>query len=407
MKTWRFARRGQTLVLATISLVALIGISALTVDIGMLYSTRRRMQTAADAAVVAAATALRDGQSVTNSATDVSSLNAFTNGKNNVVVKVNNPPSSGAYAGNSSYVEVIITQPQPTYFLRALGYTLLGLSARAVSGGISGPACIYALNPSANNAVYVNGNGTLAGSCGMIVDSSSSAALYVNGNDTINMQIAVVGNYVANGSISFSPQPKTKVASLPDPLAYLQPPTVGACNHNNFTTSATTVNLTPGVYCGGIYINGNATVTLQAGTYILNGGGLYMNGNGTLNGTGVTFYNTQGFSSLGQIYFNGNETLNLSAPTSGPLQGILFFQDRTVNNPPAAYVNGNFGSTIKGALYFSKSQLYYNGNGAQNASYTIVVADTIYMNGNVNMTFNKDYSSLANGSPIKSSALYE
>jgi uncharacterized membrane protein len=39
--------------LATISIVVLLGFAALAVDVGYLYSTRRRMQTAADAAAVA------------------------------------------------------------------------------------------------------------------------------------------------------------------------------------------------------------------------------------------------------------------------------------------------------------------------------------------------------------------
>jgi len=44
-------------------MVILLGFTALAVDIGYLYSTQRRMQTAADAAAVAGATALRDGES--------------------------------------------------------------------------------------------------------------------------------------------------------------------------------------------------------------------------------------------------------------------------------------------------------------------------------------------------------
>jgi hypothetical protein len=36
-------------------------------------------------------------------------LDGFTDGKKNVTVTVNNPPLSGAYAGNANYVEVIIS----------------------------------------------------------------------------------------------------------------------------------------------------------------------------------------------------------------------------------------------------------------------------------------------------------
>jgi uncharacterized membrane protein len=68
MKCFRRLQSGQIFVLTSLALVAIIGFAALAVDVGFLYSNRRRMQTAADAAAVAGATALRDGQSVTGAA---------------------------------------------------------------------------------------------------------------------------------------------------------------------------------------------------------------------------------------------------------------------------------------------------------------------------------------------------
>jgi len=120
---------GQIVYLAAISLVMLLGFSALAVDIGMLYSTRRRMQTAADAAAIAGATALRDGQDYTKSASDVTSFNGFTNSQNNVTVTVSEPTLPSPYPSGVTYVEVDITQSVPTYFLRTLGYTSLNVGA--------------------------------------------------------------------------------------------------------------------------------------------------------------------------------------------------------------------------------------------------------------------------------------
>src|SRR5260370_8785764 len=52
-----FARkpRGQVFVTVSLALVALMGISALAVDVGHLWTTRRLMQNAADAAAMAGA----------------------------------------------------------------------------------------------------------------------------------------------------------------------------------------------------------------------------------------------------------------------------------------------------------------------------------------------------------------
>ena len=80
----------------------------------------------------------------------------------------------------------------------------------------------------------------------------------------------------------------------------------------------------PGTYCGGITVNGNATITLEPGTYYINGGDLTFNGNSTVQcdcvaaGSGVTFVftNQGGNGQTGTVTMNGNTTINLTAPIS-------------------------------------------------------------------------------------------
>ena len=57
----RIARRpsGQTFLLVSIALVVLLGMAALAVDVGDLWTTRRLMQSAADAGAVAGADEMR------------------------------------------------------------------------------------------------------------------------------------------------------------------------------------------------------------------------------------------------------------------------------------------------------------------------------------------------------------
>jgi Putative Flp pilus-assembly TadE/G-like len=199
--------RGQILVLAAIAMTVLIAFVALATDVGLLWTERRHMQTATDAAAIAAAIALRNGDSITPAADNVAGLEGFTDGSDGVTVTVNNPPSSGLYAGNSDYVEVIIAQPEPTYFLRVLGYTSVNVSARAGSGSINGPACIYALDPSASGAISLTGNININASCGVIDDSASSSALSGTGNGALSATaIGVSGNYSATGNIKFVPR---------------------------------------------------------------------------------------------------------------------------------------------------------------------------------------------------------
>ena len=67
----RRGQLGQIVVLATISLVAFLGMVALAIDVGFLWATRRTMQTASDAAAIAGAEALSNGGSVSTAATTV------------------------------------------------------------------------------------------------------------------------------------------------------------------------------------------------------------------------------------------------------------------------------------------------------------------------------------------------
>jgi hypothetical protein len=182
---------------------------------------------------------------------------------------------------------------------------------------------------------------------------------------------------------------------------------VGACQFTNLKASVTTT-LNPGVYCGGIdIVSSGHTITLNPGTYILNGGGLRATGGNILQGTGVTFYNT---ATAGQTYSDiallGNATLKLSAPTSGPMEGILFFQDRNFATTSTAgdQFSGDNSSVIDGVLYVPKGKLTYSGSSSA-TGYTNIVAKTVVFGGN--STVNNNYTTLTNGSPIKKGVLVE
>ncbi len=402
---------GQVMVLVCVALVAIVGMIAVVADFSFMQDQRNMMQTAADSAAMAGAEELNYGDLVAAGQADAAS-NGYTNGQNGVTVAVNNPPSTGPNTSNTAYVEAIVSMPEPTYFLRVLGVSSISVSARAAAYEGNGPNCIYVLDPSASSAMSVNGNVNIQSGCGLLVDSSASNGMAVTGNVTIAAPtIGVVGNYSATGNVSFTPTPKTGVIAASDPLAYLQTPTVGSCTHTNFSLNGNTgssgspYQLYPGTYCGGISVNGNSWLNFNAGTYVLAGGGMTIRGNSWMTGTGVTFYNTTGTGGYGGIALNGNATVNFSAPTSGPLAGILFFQNRSIPTGAAAStITGNSSSTFDGAIYFATTQVTYLGNSSLNG-YSIVVADKLVVSGNARVGNN--YSSLADGSPIKGTILAE
>jgi hypothetical protein len=497
------AGRGQVFPIMAGGLFVLIGFVGMAFDLGIARNARRQMQNAADAAAIAAAQALGNGQDYSAAASQAAAQNGFTSGQSTPLssypVSITTAtPSGGSYSGDAEAIQVTLSQLQQTYFLRVLGINSLATKASAVGYAKSGTACIYSLDPSGGGAISMNGNITVNSACGILVDSTSTTGLSVIGNVNITDTFTgVVGNYSSNGNVSFTPTPNAGIAAFADPLAGVPAPSVPTCTQaassksgslsvtttqtispnvyatgvaasgnfgtvtlnggtwgNGITTSGngalvlnpgqyqngggsgnsltvngnTTVTMTPGQYTfcgpvnlngntatatlspgfyyGGISINGNQAIVFNPGLYILGGGGLSINGNtSTMTGTGVTFYNTTGLSGYKTIKLNGNTQENLSAPTSGSLQGILFFQDRSIPTSGAgSIINGNSASTFDGALYFPTTDVTYNGNSSLNG-YTILVAYDILWNGN--STVGNNYTSLAGGSPIKSGLLVQ
>jgi len=420
----RLARRpsGQTFLLVSIALVVLVGMAALAVDIGDLWTTRRLMQSAADAGAVAGADEIAIGggsSAITAAAKDAASHNGFTDGgtrpgtSHTITVAVHNPPTSGPYAANSNAVEVDVSQSQPTYFMKVLGWQAVPVSTAAVAVTLGSGSCVYSLDPSASGATTVGGTATLNSACGLYDNSSSASALSVSGGGTITAPlVGVVGGTNVNGG--GSTPPTTGIAQFGDPLAYMAAPSFNSSSCSSFHTQNISGPQSPQTYCGGIHINGGNSVTFGAGQYVIDGGGITIDGGATVSGTGVTFYLTgangkgSNAANYSGVTINSTATVNLSSPCDGAASGIpgmLFFQDRSITNGSASSINGASGSTFNGAIYFPTTPLSYAGSSAVNG-FTLIVADTLTFVGNA-IVGNNITSCLANGSLIKDAALVE
>jgi hypothetical protein len=332
-------------------------------------------------------------QSVTeNGVTPATFLTQCSGSVSGVTLELNNGPcalgASDPNNADASYVEAVITQSEPMYFARILGVNAMTISARAEAKIGNSPYCVVALG-SAGLTFQSNGGGITA-SCGLMVDSDSTTAFQANGANVTASQISVNGGDQINGG-TVSPTPVTGAPPLSDPLDYLKAPTSNGCTYNStFSVNTGTQTVSAGTYCGGIQLNGGS-LSLNPGTYILDGIGLQIN-SGSISGTGVTLYIAQG-----AVQFNGANYVNLVAPTTGTYAGILFDQSST--DASAASINGGAAGAFQGALYFPDSAVQLNGSNT--AAYTIVVSKSVQINGS-NFNIGSDYSSLPGGSPVKS-----
>ena len=413
----REGQGGQVLFVTVIVLVALCAVIALALDAGYLFDDKRRAQTAADAAALAGAEELKRGDTagVVGAGDQAATTNGFTDGASGTTVTVNNPPTSGRYAGDAAFVEAIVTRSRPNLFMSLVGYQTGAVGARAVAGWANSTNCIYALNPTAQFGLKVSGGGALTAQCGVVVNSNTSMALNCGGGgNVVATSTTVTGG---NSGCAGPATPQTSIPPSPDPLAdRTDPCTLGylqgkcttcskCCDYNNTHVNGKTTSLGPGVYCGGITVSNGGNATFTAGTYVLEGGGLNVSGQSSLNGTSVTFYNTGTNKTYGPISISGGTVGSLTAPTSGPMEGMLFFQDRTITSNATNMLSGQTTLSYAGVLYFPTTALSFSGGGSATAAYTILVADTITITGQ--STINDDFSSLQDGDPIKRVALGE
>jgi Putative Flp pilus-assembly TadE/G-like len=379
-----------------LALPLLVGVTGLGVETGLWYTQKRLLQTAADAAAGAAALDRAAGgqdtqASLTQTALHAAAKNGFSNTAPNTFT-LNWPPKSGSSAGQTSAVEVVLTQPQTPIFASLFLSSPVPITARAAAQAkVTGQACVLALDPSASGAVTNGGTAAenFAG-CVIAANSTSPSAISFQGNPTVTAQsLWTSGGYSVGGSVSLtlSSPPTTYAWPLTDPYANLVIPGFSGCTMSNAKFQNTTQTISPGVYCGGIDFGAKANITLNPGTYYIDKGNITINAQATVTGNGVTFVLTSSgaASQIGTVTINGGATVNLSAPSdpTATFQGVTFFQDRRADTSGVDKINGGSSMNIGGAIYFPAQTVQFNGNDATaGPRCTIIVARLITFTGN-------------------------
>lgn len=387
-----------------LTIACLCGMAGFAVDVGAMFHAKRMLQTAADAAALAGASEMNYG-TTTASAKAATAQNGITDGVSGATVTVHNPPTSGPHSGVATFVEVIVSQSEPTFFMKLFHLTSMTVSARAVAGIGPASGCIYTLDPSGID-IGMTGSGSLSmPDCGIVIDSASSNALNLTGSGTIAAQsIGIVGSYNKVGSGTITPTPVTGIAPAPNPLAYLAAPSFAAssCLADPHYTGSTSHTIGPstsgGTVCyNGLSITGSGSLTLNPGVYIINGG-FSSTGSGSISGTGVTIYMAP---PNGSLTLTGSGALNVSAPTSGTYNGILFFEDP--NDTNTMKVTGSGASTVQGIFYAPNANLSMTGSSGS-TFYADLVVYSLSMTGSGNMS---NYSGVNSSEPLTSARLVE
>lgn len=435
---------GQTLVLASLCMVVLVGFLGLSVDAGVLRYQKRLLQNVADAAAIAGALQLPTcGSSANCSSLQVAAQAALTeNGFTGFTVllncakrsgtklelTINNAPCavpSDPNKGQSSYVEVVVSKPTPTLFARVLGVTSVLLMARAEA--TQPPVtCVYVLDPTGSNALVADSGTSISTDCRAIDESNSSSSAQCTSSTVTAPVVALVGDGTAsNCSVNGTLQLNAGMPRPADPLSSLAKPPVPTCGasaqgsvlHGSpsaLTLSGTATLYADHAYCGGITITNGAKVTFQPGVYVLGSGtspgGLSIDVGATVTGRGVTFYN---YGSSGPILFGytsfSSGGVTLVAPSSGTYSGVLFFQDPRNSSQATLLGNSAWNTVLQGAYYFPAAKVLDTYSGP--VAYNLLIAYDVefaYSSAGYTgtSTFASNYSSLADGSPLSNAGAF-
>ncbi|MGA2125578.1 MAG: pilus assembly protein TadG-related protein [Xanthobacteraceae bacterium] len=380
IRSFGTATDGNVAIIFAIALLPVVGALGIGIDYARGNRVRSELQTALDAAVLAAAKQPAGQQATT--ADNVFSAN-FTD------QSITPTPSPTFVVNADGSVTGTARTTVPTSFLQILQLPPIlpgpqkmqvSASATAVSAPAGTPAnvCILLVDPSAAQSLTVNANAKInAPTCEIDVVSTASPAAAFNSPNTLSVaNICVKGSTdILNGSSR--PPVQLKCPTITDPFAGKLPTvSVGGCTFNNKTYSSSTVTVNPGVYCGYTNFNGSPTITFNPGLYIIKGGSMNINAGSKITGTGVTFYLVDETAS---IQFNGGITATLSAPTSGTYAGLLIFEPSGL--PLSKFVfDDTVGENLQGLLYMPSRNVTFNAVSNVTAENITMVFDTLIVN---------------------------
>jgi Flp pilus assembly protein TadG len=392
----RFRRdqSGNYLIITAALLPALVNLVGLGTDYGVWIYAQQAMQSAADSAAVSAAWGYLNGSSDTSIVTQAHAITSsytppFVNGANNVTVTVNRPPQSGSYASQTNAVEVIISQPQTPLFSALFLPNQVTVTSRAVAlANKPADGCVLSLDSTASGATTVAGTATVTlTNCSLYSNSNNTSSVTVNGGGKISAKkVGAVGGIPSRTAITTTDGiAQNTGAPMADPYANVAVPSLTGpinttCGNNGNCPSGT---LQPGIYANGMKLTGSTSVTLNSGTYFIEGSGLDVAANATLQGTGVTLVFTSGNGSYPTTMatINGGATVNLTAPTTGSTAGIVIFGDRTMPVGTTFKFNAGGSTQFTGAVYAPKGAVQYASGASNPNSCTQLIADTISFGG--------------------------
>ncbi|CAN5313609.1 pilus assembly protein TadG-related protein [soil metagenome] len=384
--------RGTIAIVAAMTLPCLLMAAGLALDVAIYVGKRASLQSLADASAVAGARELP----LANATADHIRIVAVRYAQANVKEKKNieNMLFAVDVQRKEGTVTIDVAENWTPAFahLFSAGVTPITVSAtaRVVS---SGNICALSLNSKDSKSIQLDVAAHIqAPECAVYANSSNAEAIRLDGGSSITASLICAVGGASGASSAYRPGALTDCPAFSDPLASRPLPVFGGCDYQDYTIKDAVKTLSPGVYCAGLKIGGNAKVTLNPGIYVIKEGKLEVSGSATLTGTNVGFVLT-GKTTL--FEFTKDSQIHLEGPEDGPMAGILFFEDPTTASEKKSRINSDYASVLLGTFYMPKGTLLIDAEKpvAGGSAYTAIIADRIELTGNPILVLNSDYGS--------------
>lgn len=395
MKQRHNRESGQALILIVFAIIGLIGITALAVDGGNVYSDRRHAQNAADTAVLAGGRAMIRGEDWKPAAVIIATENGYddsddSTSSTSAVVNVEayncddvNPAvNCGTYDGDPEYIQVKITSIVDTYFAPVIGIQQMTNVVQAIAHVIPGDVvpmfdgnAVVGLSPDACPGIQYQGNAETRITGGGIYVNSGCDPAFDNESTAPQLsapRLCTVGSYDV-GDVNI-PDLNSGCDSLGFPPENMQMPNP-TCG--SMTATQTGSNMSPGNYSGNFPPAG--VTWLESGVYCIDGN-FRLNAGDVLTGSNVVIVVN------GDVDWAGGAQVNLSAPESGPYDGLLLYVPLGTPIDHTVTLNGNANSTFTGTILAPSSHCKLNGSGGMDEVYGQVICNTLLLDGNANIT---------------------
>lgn len=388
-------RSGAVAMTFAAAIAVVLAVAGASVDYGLILRHKQRLQSTADAAVLAGAKRLSFANHKTGDARKTvenvvrryaSKNGSGTNGPGGLI--------TSAINFNSLQVGVKLKQTLHTQFAGVIGYPTIDIEVEAVAKVVGQPnLCLLALDGSEKETFKVDKKSVTSGSgCALFSNSTSASGISIR-----NKAHVVASNICSSGGVELdgtaNPAPLVDCPQFEDPLAPQASPIVGPCDFKSVRIRNENKILFPGVYCRGIKIDKGSRVTFTQGLYVIASGKFEVKGGSSITGKDVSFY----LGDHATLKFRKDSSINLEASKSGVMPGILFFASRKQPTYTKHKIESRNAQKLVGTLYFPTSTFEVGSDFSDEAdvgsaaAYTAIVANKIRVKNKSRLTLNTDY----------------